>query len=85
MAEPGTMEIKRMYVVPAERDHGLAKLILLSLEKWGREDGFIHSKLETGIKQPEAIAVYTKAAYKQIPNYPPYSGILESICTAKCL
>jgi len=85
MAEVGALEIKRMYVLPESRGNGVAKLILLDLEQWGMEEGFTHARLETGIKQPEAIAVYKKAAYIQIPKYPPYVEVLESICMAKRL
>ena len=80
MAEDNTLEIKRMYVMPEFRGKGIAKIILR-----GREEGFTHSKLETGIKQPEAIAVYKKEAYIQIPNYHPYVDVAESICMSKRL
>jgi putative acetyltransferase len=83
--ENKTLEIKRMYVKPDARGSGIAKMILRELEIWGTEEGFTESKLETGINQPEAIAVYNRAKYKQIPNYPPYTEISESICMAKVL
>jgi GNAT superfamily N-acetyltransferase len=83
--EKGILEIKRMFVMPSARGRGIAKAILLELEQWGKEEGFTQSKLETGVNQPEAIAVYKKALYKQIPNYPPYADIAESICMAKAL
>lgn len=85
MDEFETIEIKRMYVVPSARGLGIAKLILRELEVWGMEEGFTHSKLETGVNQPEAMAVYKRAKYQQIPNYPPYTHIAESICMAKKL
>jgi GNAT superfamily N-acetyltransferase len=85
MAEAGTIEIKRMYVVPDARGNSVAKSILLTLEQWGREEAFTLCKLETGVKQPEAIAVYRKAGYKEIPNYPPYVDIGQSICMEKLL
>ena len=74
-----------MYVKPESRGLGIAKLILSELEKWGKEEGFTQAKLETGNNQPEALAVYTGARYKIIPNYPPYSHIAESICMGKQL
>jgi putative acetyltransferase len=80
-----TLEIKRMYVKPESRGTGIAKLILSELEEWGRDEGFIHANLETGNNQPEALAVYNGAQYKQIPNYPPYTHIAESICMSKKL
>jgi putative acetyltransferase len=85
MTEPGTIEIKRMYVTPESRGFGIARLILQDLEQWAIEEGFIQSKLETGINQPEAITVYKRSDYQPIPNYPPYTNIAESICMAKRL
>jgi GNAT superfamily N-acetyltransferase len=83
LSDERAIEIKRMYVKPASRGLGIAKLILSELETWGREEGFIHAKLETGNNQPEALAVYSRALYKVIPNYPPYTSLAESICMAK--
>lgn len=83
--EKTVMEIKRMYVDPNVRGRGIAKEILRALETWGRDEGFLESKLETGLNQPEAIAVYKRANYVQIPNYPPYDTITESMCMAKML
>jgi GNAT superfamily N-acetyltransferase len=81
--ERGTLEIKRMYVHPAHRGQRIAGMILKALEAWGWEEGFVSAILETGIDQPEAIAVYTRSGYQQIPNYAPYDTITESICLAK--
>ena len=78
-------EIKRMYVVPAYRNRGIGKIILTHLEQWAKEENFKISKLETGIKQPEAIAAYKKSGYIHIPNYPPYVDMKESICMMKNL
>jgi len=85
LIEEKGIEIKRMYVVPSSRGMGIARQVLAELEKWGKELGFAHSKLETGANQPEAIAVYKRAQYRQIPNYPPYTNMEESICMAKLL
>jgi putative acetyltransferase len=80
-----TIEIKRMYVNPAARGRGIAKMILKELESWAHDEGFNKSKLETGLNQPEAIAVYRGCGYKQIPNYAPYTDMAESMCMAKTL
>jgi len=39
--------------------------------------------LETGKKQPEAIALYKKNGYKLIPNYGQYAEIENSVCFEK--
>ena len=74
-----------MYVVPSHRGVGISKIILGGLEKWAKEEGFLLSRLETGVNQPEAIALYKGMGYKRTPNYDPYIDIPESICMAKTL
>jgi putative acetyltransferase len=83
--EWNTMEIKRLYVRPDRRGAGIASRVLSELERWAGEEGYEHSVLETGVKQPEAIALYSRAGYKQIPNYPPYVEVKESVCMKKKL
>lgn len=78
-----TMEIKRMFVVPEYRKKGIASLILNELERWTAELSYSKCVLETGKKQPEAIALYTKNGYKSIPNYGQYVGINNSLCFEK--
>jgi putative acetyltransferase len=85
MNEDRTIEIKRMYVALTHRNQGIGKTILYSLEHWAKEEGFMISKLETGINQPEAIAAYEKSGYTWIPNFPPYVEVKESICMMKVL
>ncbi|QLG43855.1 GNAT family N-acetyltransferase [Costertonia aggregata] len=80
-----TVEIKRMYTVPKARGKGLATSILQALEVWAKELGYTHCILETGKKQPEALALYRKSSYHIIPNYGQYSGIENSICFQKCI
>lgn len=78
-----TMEIKRMYVLPEARGKGLATLILKELENWAFELGYKTCILETGKRQPEAIALYTKNGYEVIANYGQYNGIQNSVCFQK--
>lgn len=79
------MEVKRMYVVANKRGQGIAATILQALETWAIESGCKTCILETGQKQPEAIALYTKANYKIIPNYGQYAMVENSICFEKKL
>lgn len=78
-----TVEIKRMYTSPMQRGKGLAGKALTELETWAKESGFSRCVLETGIMQPEAIALYEKMGYKRIPNYGQYIGIENSVCYEK--
>jgi GNAT superfamily N-acetyltransferase len=83
--DPTTMEVKRMYVVPAYRNKGLASLVLSELERWAKELGFIKCILETGNKQPEAIRLYSKNGYYRIENYGDYVDDMGSVCFGKLL
>lgn len=59
----GDAELKRMYVVPAARGLGLARRILATLEDDARAAGRTRMVLESGIAQPEALALYESCAY----------------------
>jgi GNAT superfamily N-acetyltransferase len=78
-----TMEIKRMYTLPESRGRGIAVKVLSDLENWTKELSFERCILETGKKQPEAIALYKKNGYKLIPNYGQYAEVENSLCFKK--
>lgn len=82
---PGTAEIKRMYTMPEGRGRGIASQVLAELEAWAAELSYEKCVLETGINQPEAIALYRKCAYRQIPNYGQYAGVETSLCFEKSI
>jgi GNAT superfamily N-acetyltransferase len=83
--EEGAVEVKRMYVLPAFRGKGVAGMILARLERQAAELGNAKCVLETGLRQPEAIALYSKNGYVLIPNYGPYHGVENSRCFEKYL
>jgi GNAT superfamily N-acetyltransferase len=70
---PGTAELKRMYVVTEHRRRGFARLVLLALEDAVRAAGCTRIWLETGLHQPEAIALYSASGYVSIPGYGYYA------------
>ena len=72
-----------MYVSRAYRGKGVASLLLSELEKWTKELGYIRCVLETGLRQPEAVALYKKNNYNLIPNYAPYAHMVNSVCFRK--
>jgi putative acetyltransferase len=78
-------EIKRMYVEPNYRGHGLGHRILQELETRARHDGYTLARLETGILQPEAIRLYERAGYHRIDHYSIYVGNPRSVCYEKVL
>jgi len=81
--DDSTMEVKRMYVPLELRGKGIASQVLAELEKWCKELGYHKCILETGLAQPEAIALYKKSNYKVIPNYGQYAGVDNSVCFEK--
>jgi GNAT superfamily N-acetyltransferase len=85
MFDEDTVEIKRMFVLPEYRGNGYASKILSELEVWAKDEGIKLGVLETGIKQPEAIALYKKNGYHRIPNYGQYADVENSVCYKKIL
>lgn len=80
-----TAEIKRMYVSSSVRRKGVAKRILAGLETMAAEFGYRVVRLETGVKQPEAIGLYESTGYRRIGAYGPYVGNPVSVCFEKRL
>jgi GNAT superfamily N-acetyltransferase len=74
-----------MYVVPGLRGRGLAGRLMTEAERLAVRLGFTRIRLETGVRQPEAIALYERAGFTPIPNYPPYDQWDMSRCYAKAL
>lgn len=77
------VEIKRMFVAPAERGVGIATMIIGELERLAREFGYDAMRLETGSRQPESIALYGKSGFYRIPNFPPYENDAAAFCYEK--
>ena len=58
-------EIKRVFVLPAHRGQGLARRIMQALEAALRQRSICIARLETGILQPEALALYRALGYRE--------------------
>lgn len=80
-----TAEVKRMYVVPRAQRAGHARRMLAHLEASARAEGFEALVLETGERQPEAIAMYTSAGYEPIPSFGYYRDSPINRCFARRL
>ena len=65
LGEAGQAEMKRVFVAPAARGKGVARLLMEALEREAAQLGVTLMQLETGIKQPEAIALYRKFGYAE--------------------
>jgi GNAT superfamily N-acetyltransferase len=73
-------ELKRMFTMPAARGLGVARRLLAVVEDSARADGRAQVILETGDKQPEAIALYRSCGYQRIPDFGYYrdeEGVLS--------
>ena len=79
------VEIKRMFVLPEYRGHGIALKILNELELWATELNYKEYILETGKKQPEAIRLYQKAGYSITASYGQYLNVENSVCMKKSI
>ncbi|MGV8970668.1 MAG: GNAT family N-acetyltransferase [Microbacteriaceae bacterium] len=80
-----TAEIKRMFVVSAARGLGVGSALMFAIEEHARSAAIRVIQLETGPKQPEAIALYAKHGYFHIDNFGPYVGDEFSVCMEKHL
>jgi len=76
-------ELKRMYVSPAFRGRGLARAVLEALERTAAEAGFARVILETGQRQPEAIALYRSSGYEPVPSFGFYAEAPEAVHLGK--
>ena len=81
--EDKIVEIKRMFVLPNERGRGVAKKILQTLQAYAQEFDYDRIRLETGIKQPESIALYGKSGFYRVPNFPPFEEDRTAVCFEK--
>jgi putative acetyltransferase len=81
--EPGVAEVKRMFVVHQARGLGIGRVILESLETFAKNFGYRSVRLETGLKQPEAISLYQSAGYHRANCYGPYRENPMSVCFEK--
>ena len=84
----GWAEIKRMFVSPAARGRRLGRRLLEELEAIAAERGATKLRLETGGKQPEALALYASAGFVEIGPFgkygpDPLSIFMEKPITAR--
>jgi GNAT superfamily N-acetyltransferase len=74
-----------MYVVPAARRSGLARLMLSHLEATARTAGAEVMILETGTAQPEAMALYEAAGYRPVEPFGHYAWSPKNRCYGRVL
>lgn len=69
----GWAEVKRMWVVPSERGKGVSKALLDDLESRAREEGVSLLRLETGVKNDAALALYSRAGFVPCAPFADYA------------
>ncbi|GGJ21982.1 GNAT family N-acetyltransferase [Deinococcus roseus] len=84
-SETHIAEIKRMYTRTHHRGKGIAVQVMQELEAFARKEGYSVIRLETGVRQPEAIGLYKKMGFAVIPPYAHYVHDPESVCMEKQL
>jgi GNAT superfamily N-acetyltransferase len=85
LIDADTVEIKRMYVDPTVRSLGVGRRVLESLEAEARTLGAKAIVLETGPRQPEAIALYSGAGFLVITAYGDHVSSPMSVFMGKAL
>ncbi len=87
--EPGApqdaLEVKKVFVRERARRSGAARRLLDGLEAAARERGTVTLLLETGIRQPGAVALYRGSGYRAVQPFPPYDENPVALCFAKRL
>lgn len=69
----GVAEIKRMFVSHDHRGGGHARRLLAELEAQAAEAGYRRVVLETGTRQPEAMALYSSSGYSRTEPFGRYA------------
>jgi GNAT superfamily N-acetyltransferase len=64
-----TCEVKRVYATPAVRGRGVGRAIMAHLETVAAESGYDAVRLDTGDRQPDAVALYLALGYREIEDY----------------
>lgn len=78
-------EIKRVFIAEHARGHGASHLLMAALETAALDAGWVRLRLETGLRQPEALALYARNGWEPIPAYGQYKDSPDSRCFAKDL
>jgi GNAT superfamily N-acetyltransferase len=80
----GDWEVKRVIVAEGARGRGIGRVLMGQLEQIAREAGVARLILQTGNRQPDAVALYEKIGYTPIPIYEPYIETIPfSLCYEK--
>ena len=88
LIEDDYAEVKRIFVSPKARGRGIGRKLMERLEVESRQLGFKLLRLETGIYQPEALALFKamgfipRLSFGDYPNNDPNSIFMEKQVTS---
>jgi putative acetyltransferase len=78
-----TAELRRMFVLPAHRSRGVARSILVELERRALAFGYCVLRLETGFRRQAALRLCAVTGFRRIDPFVPYNDDPRSICFEK--
>jgi putative acetyltransferase len=78
-------ELKRVFVLESHRGKGYSKAIMEKLEGHLKSSGIALARLETGIRQPEALGLYKRLGYVERAPFGAYVADPLSIFMEKRL
>lgn len=78
-------ELKRVFVLESHRGKGYSKAIMEKLEDHLKNSGIALARLETGIRQPEALGLYKRLGYVERAPFGAYVADPLSIFMEKRL
>jgi putative acetyltransferase len=81
----GYGEIKRMFVHPSARGQRIGRALLQEIERYAVSIGIKCLRLETGVKQDEAVALYASSGYTRTGPFGAYQLDEYSIFMQKTL
>ncbi|WP_342399174.1 GNAT family N-acetyltransferase [Paucibacter sediminis] len=82
---PAYGEIKRVFLFEAWRGRGISKALMQRLELLLQIQGVTLARLETGIHQPEALALYRGLGYQPRGPFGSYVADATGVFMEKCL
>ena len=81
----GTAELKSLFVDPSARGLKIGRRLLEAIEIYAEGACIPKIRLETGIRQPEALGLYASAGYRQVGPFESYSDDPLSVFMEKSL